>query len=91
MPVTLFLEQGGVSPRERQPVGFHEHSSYADTPVRHLPFRAPAPPGTPWACLVLGLVRPLFYSFPEMEITQSVPTTVTWKGLVLWFEHCCNQ
>lgn len=88
----LFLEQDGVKPSERQSVGFFISTArYVGTLTRNLFIRVPALSDTPWSCLVLGLIRLPFYPFPEMESTQTFPTTAIPKGLVLWLENFCNQ
>lgn len=93
MPVTLSVSRTGWCEAKRKAVSwiFPQHSRYVGTLTRNLFIRVPTLSDTPWSYLVLGLIRLLFYPFLEMESTQTSPTTALLKGLVLWFENCCNQ
>lgn len=84
----LFLEQDGVSPRERQSVWvFHQHSSYVDTQMRSLSLRAPSPADN---TLVLPGPGSFYTPFLLFSRNGKNPNCLhyndAFKGLVLWFE-----
>lgn len=83
MPVTLSFSRTrwGKAKGKVASWVFYQHGSSVCTPMRNLSFRSPTPLATPWPCLVLSLVILLFYSFPEMESTQTVPTLMMMEGL----------
>lgn len=83
MPVTLSFSRTrwGKAKGKVASWVFHQHGSSVCTPMRNLSFRSPTPPATPWSCLVLSLVILLFYPFPEMESTQTFPTSMMLEGL----------